>query len=227
MHPTALASGNYFAYCYGGQKKVVLDIGGKNVNGSLRIFFENLGMKYICLDIEEDSSVDIIIKPGDKFPFEDGSVDLIVSTSCFEHDPLFWITFKEMTRITKLGGFIYINAPTNGVYHCFPGDNWRFYSDAGQALSYWSSYQISNEPVFPVKVVETFHILPLDNIDFFINEQSQQVFRIHSMWLDFVCVWERVDEKQTEIVVSNKITQNIGILEKKLNDNNYNTTKKC
>ena len=67
-----------------------------------------------------------------------------------------------------------------------------------------------NEPIFPVKVVETFHILPKNDI-----------------WVDFVCVWERVDEKQTDIVVSNNIYQNIGILEKKLNDNNFNTQKKC
>jgi len=210
MHDTAYASGTLFGQCYGGIGKVVVDIGGQNVNGSLRDFFLNLGMKYICVDIEPHTSVDIVVKPGDKLPFENGSIDLIVSTSCFEHDPCFWITFKEMTRITKLGGFIYINAPTNGEYHRYPGDNWRFYSDAGQALSYWSSFQFSNEPVFPVKVFETFHILP---------KQDQ--------WCDFVCVWERVDEKQSDIVVSKTIFENIGILEKMLNINNYYTKKKC
>ena len=210
MHDTAMMSGKFFAELYGGENKVVLDVGGKNVNGSLRSFFENLGMKYICLDIEEDSSVDIVIKPGDKLPFEDSSIDLIVSTSCFEHDPCFWLTFKEMSRIIKFGGFIYVNAPTNGVYHTHPGDNWRFYSDAGQALAYWSSYQIANEPVFPVKVVETFHTLPKCDI-----------------WIDFVCVWERVDEKQREIIVSNDVSKTIGKLQKALNNDNFNTIQKC
>uniref|UniRef100_A0A6C0APU4 Methyltransferase type 11 domain-containing protein n=1 Tax=viral metagenome TaxID=1070528 RepID=A0A6C0APU4_9ZZZZ len=210
MHDTAATAGKLFAEVYGGFGKVVVDIGGKNVNGSLRSAFENLGMKYICVDLEEDESVDIVIKPTDKLPFENGSVDLIVSTSCFEHDPCFWITFKEMTRILKRDGFIYINAPTNGPYHCYPGDNWRFYSDAGQALSYWSSYKFSNEQVFPVKVVETFHILPK-----------------RDMWLDFICVWKATDEIQKDITVSKSISQNIGILEKTLNDNGYKTKKKC
>lgn len=201
MHDTAYNCGKSFAESYGGAGKVVLDVGGKNVNGSLRYFFENLGMKYICLDIEPDESVDIVIKPGNRLPFDNCCIDLIVSTSCFEHDPCFWITFKEMTRIIKLGGFIYVNAPTNGPYHCHPGDNWRFYSDAGQALSYWSSFQFSNEAVFPVKVVETFHILPKNDV-----------------WCDFVCVWQRVDEKQTEIIVSHNIYQNVGILENSLNN---------
>ena len=210
MHDTALISGKLFAEKYGHINKVVIDIGGKNVNGSLRSFFESLGMKYICVDMEEDSSVDIVVKPGDKLPFDTGSVDLVVSTSCFEHDPCFWITFKEMTRITKLGGFIYVNAPSNGYYHGYPGDNWRFYSDAGQALAYWSGYQFSNEEIFPVKVVETFHILPSQDI-----------------WCDFVCVWERVDTKETEIVVSKTVSENVYILEKALNNNSYKTIKRC
>ena len=210
MHDTALKSGVLFAQSYGAVDKVVVDVGGKNVNGSLRGFFENLGMKYICVDIEPHTSVDIVVEPGDKLPFDNGSIDLIVSTSCFEHDPCFWITFKEMTRITKLGGFIYVNAPTNGPYHCHPGDNWRFYSDTGQALSYWSSFQFSNEQVFPVKVVETFHILPKNDV-----------------WCDFVCVWKRVDEKQSDIVVSKIISENTGILENMLNTNNFHTQKKC
>lgn len=211
MHDTAYNCGKSFAESYGGAGKVVLDVGGKNVNGSLRYFFENLGMKYICLDIEPDESVDIVIKPGNRLPFDNCCIDLIVSTSCFEHDPCFWITFKEMTRIIKLGGFIYVNAPTNGPYHCYPGDNWRFYSDAGQALSYWSSFQFSNEAVFPVKVVETFHILPKNDV-----------------WCDFVCVWQRVDEKQTEIIVSHNIYQNVGILENSLNNiYHLKTIKKC
>jgi predicted SAM-dependent methyltransferase len=113
MHHTALMGGKFFAEKYGEVDKVVLDIGGLNVNGSLRPFFENLGMKYICLDINQHKSVDIVINPGDKLPFDNGSIDLIVSSSCFEHDPCFWITFKEMTRILKLGGFIYVNAPSD------------------------------------------------------------------------------------------------------------------
>ena len=208
MHETAMASGKIFAQLYGGPNKVVLDIGGRNVNGSLRKFFEDAGMKYICVDMEEDSSVDIVVKPGVALPFENASIDLIVSTSCFEHDPCFWITFKEMTRIIRSDGFIYINAPSNGYYHGYPGDNWRFFADAGQALSYWSSFKYANEPTFPVKVIETFFILPKN-----------------ATWKDFICIWKRVEEHQTDIVVPKSIKEKVGILEKSLNDAQYPTTK--
>jgi len=45
--------------------------------------------------------------------------------------------------------------------------------------------------------------------------------------VDFICIWKRVDEKQTDIVVSNNVSQNVGILEQKLHNNNFNTVKKC
>jgi SAM-dependent methyltransferase len=199
MHPTALTSGEAFLEIYGGEGKTVIDLGGKDVNGSLRSISEKNAMKYICVDMEEHESVDVVVKPGEKLPFEDESIDLIVSTSCFEHDPCFWLTFREMTRIIKKDGFIYVNAPTSGQYHGFPGDNWRFYSDAGQALAYWSGFQMSNETVYPVKVLETFNVLG-------------------NVWNDFICVWQRTDTKETQITVHSDVLKAVGILEKKINE---------
>lgn len=188
--------------------KIVVDIGGQDLNGSLRHFAKD--MRFVCVDIVEHPSVDVVVKPGDKLPFEDGSVHLVVSTSCFEHDPCFWMTFKEMTRIVALDGFIYINVPSSGIYHNYPGDNWRFYSDAGQALAFWSGKQLYNEEVYPVKVVETFHVLPQNDI-----------------WTDLVCVWQRTLEKETEIVISQEITNTIGVLETALRGQGLKTIKKC
>ena len=210
MHYTSSKAGEAFSNAYGNPNSLVVDIGGRNVNGSLRSFFEQKNMKYICIDMEAHESVDIVIPPCEKLPFEDGSVDLIVSTSCFEHDPCFWLTFKEMTRIIKPSGYIYINAPTSGPYHTYPGDNWRFYSDAGQALAFWSGKQISNETIYPVKVVETFNVLG-------------------DVWNDFICVWQRVNIENIEknIIVHNEIINNIGILEQTINNYGLHTRKKC
>jgi SAM-dependent methyltransferase len=212
MHDTSKIAGATFSEIYGGENKVVVDIGGMDVyncDASLRKFFEEKGMKYICVDLESHYTVDIVVKPGEKLPFEDGSIDLIVSTSCFEHDPCFWLTFKEMCRIVKVDGYIYVNAPSNGNYHGFPGDNWRFYSDAGQALAHWSGIQMGNETVFPCIVEETFHILPLKDI-----------------WCDFVCVWKRVIERDTSIVTSENVLNKIGPLQKTLSDKGLNIIKR-
>jgi predicted SAM-dependent methyltransferase len=210
MHDTALITGRLFAKLYGKQNALVIDIGGMDVNGSLKSGFQENGMSYKCIDLCQDPSVDIVVQPGEKLPFADGSIDIIVSTSCFEHDPCFWLTFKEMTRIIKPSGYIYINAPTSGPYHTYPGDNWRFYSDAGQALAYWSGKQMANEIIYPVKVVETFNVLGQE-------------------WNDFVCVWQRVNIENIEktITVHNDIINNIGILEQTINKYGLRTRKKC
>jgi SAM-dependent methyltransferase len=165
-------------------------------------------MSYTCLDIEAHSSVDVVMKPGDTFPFPDESFDLIISTSCFEHDPCFWMTFREMCRVVKKSGYIYVNAPSNGIYHTFPGDNWRFYSDAGQALAYWSGKELDGKS-WPVKVVETFHILPKNDI-----------------WTDFICIWQRTDEKENNIVVSDEIKNKIGPLRQALHGIGFSTKTK-
>ena len=78
MHITSLVAGEEFANTYidfTKLDKLAIDVGGQDVNGSLRGYYENKGLKYICVDIVEDKSVDIVIKLGDKLPFNDSSVD--------------------------------------------------------------------------------------------------------------------------------------------------------
>lgn len=90
--------------------------------------------------MSEGPNVDIVCKNSDT-PLESNSVDVVVSSSCFEHDDCFWQTFLEMCRIVKEGGHIYINAPSAGVYHGYPGDCWRFYKDSCAALAKWANKQ--------------------------------------------------------------------------------------
>ena len=201
MHDTAYRCGILFGKLYGKNNFKVLDVGGQNVNGSLKSEYKN--MEYTCLDIEKHDSVDVVMKPGEKFPFDDSFFDLVISTSCFEHDPCFWITFREMCRVTKKDGFIYVNAPSNGIYHNFPCDNWRFYSDAGQALAYWASRDIEGTS-YPVNIEETFHIFPKDDI-----------------WIDFVCVWKRSNIKENNVIISKQIRDNKGKLRLGLESENF------
>jgi len=83
------------------------------------------------------------------------------------------------------------------------GVNNKNYYYLGQSLSYWSSYQISNEPIFPVKLIERFYVLPK-----------------YDLYVDFICVWQRVSETQSEVSTNFKTD---GPLEKKLNSNGYTT----
>ena len=119
---------------------LILEVGSQNVNGGLRDVAP-AGSSYVGVDICEGQGVDIVLDDPYSYPFKNNHFDAVVSTSCFEHDEMFWLTFLEMIRVTKKRGLIYINAPSNGSYHRYPVDNWRFYPDAGRALVRWSERQ--------------------------------------------------------------------------------------
>ena len=70
-------------------------------------------------------------------PLAPESVDVVVSSSCFEHVEFFWLMFNEVLRVLKPDGLFYLNAPSNGEFHRYPVDCWRFYPDAAQALVNW------------------------------------------------------------------------------------------
>jgi len=118
-----------------GDDSVVVDFGSLDVNGTLKPIFAK--HKYVGIDMEAGPNVDIISSTHE-VALPDAYADVIVSTSCFEHDPMFWLSFLEMCRLLKPGGLIYINAPSNGPYHAYPLDCWRFYLDSWKALLMWA-----------------------------------------------------------------------------------------
>jgi SAM-dependent methyltransferase len=141
MHITAFNNLRTFhaKYVAGNSKSWnMLDVGSMAVKeqdikvGSVRELFKNT--IYVGLDIAEGKNVDVVYD-GKTIPFENESFSIVISTSCFEHDPAFWNTFKEIIRVVKKGGLIYLNAPSSGHVHRYPVDCWRFYPDAWQALA--------------------------------------------------------------------------------------------
>jgi SAM-dependent methyltransferase len=137
MHDSALTYGRLFFETYSpttGAK--VVDIGAVDVNGSLRSVAPQ-GIDYIGLDFAPGKGVDILIEDPYSLPLPDESADVIVSSSCFEHSEFFWLLFLDAIRILKPSGLLYINVPSNGVFHRYPVDCWRFYPDSGRALQNW------------------------------------------------------------------------------------------
>lgn len=141
MHDTAYRLGGLAMRLYCDLRTAnILEIGSQNVNGTLRDFALST-THYTGLDMAPGQGVDVVIQPGKPFPVVDDSFDMVMATSVFEHDPVFWMTFTEMCRKAKRGGYIYINAPSNGLFHQYPQDHWRFYPDCGLALVEWAKTQ--------------------------------------------------------------------------------------
>jgi SAM-dependent methyltransferase len=192
MHPSALMNGQIFFQCYGAhfshdEPVCVIDIGAQNVNGSLRQVCPP-SFKYIGIDFTAGNGVDLILKDPYVLPFEDASIDVAVSSSCFEHSEMFWLLFLEVLRTLKPHGLLYLNAPSNGSFHRYPVDCWRFFPDSGKALEKWA-YRQGMQPA----LLESFI--------------SQQVV---NPWNDFVAVFvkdinfeqrypDRMSQKRSDI----------------------------
>ena len=139
MHDTAYEHGRLFFELYWRPEFLtVVDLGAQDVNGSLRDHCPP-GANYIGLDMAPGRGVDMVVQPGMRLPLADESADVVVTSSAFEHDAVYWLTFLELLRILRPGGLLYVNAPSNGTFHRYPVDCWRFYPDAGLALVQWAA----------------------------------------------------------------------------------------
>lgn len=138
MHDTAYRIGGLVMDTYLPSTPArILEIGAQNVNGTLRDHAPR-NAEYIGLDFEEGDGVDLVVTDVTDWPVPDANFDLVMASSVFEHDQTFWRTFVAMCDKAKPGGHIYINAPSNGTFHRYPKDYWRFYPDSGQALEDWA-----------------------------------------------------------------------------------------
>jgi SAM-dependent methyltransferase len=115
----------------------IVEIGSQNVNGTLRSVAPT-AFEYVGVDFVEGDGVDIILDSPYSLPFKTDSVDIVLSSSCFEHSEMFWLVYLEILRILKPSGLFYLNVPSNGDFHSYPVDCWRFYPDSGNALVSWS-----------------------------------------------------------------------------------------
>jgi len=137
---------------------VVLEIGSAKVNGGLRD--EKLkNMTWVGVDLNEGPGVYFTIKVGEELPFNNHTFDLVVASSVFEHDIQFWNTFLEMSRVMKPEGLLILIMPSQGSYHRFPLDAFRFYPDSGIALEKWG--QFCN---VPIQLIESFTTRPVNDV---------------------------------------------------------------
>lgn len=147
MHVTAEQNARRFFDTYVNNKNGnFLEIGSYLSSFNIRSLVPN-GSNYVGVDLGLGPGVDVVLTDPYKLPFEDNSFDFVISSSCFEHSEFFWLTYMEVMRVLKPTGLFYLNAPSNGDFHRFPVDCWRFFPDSGNALSNWSRHNGMNTAV--------------------------------------------------------------------------------
>lgn len=140
MHPSAYQLGSTFLARNGGGGRRILEVGSANVNGSLRPLCPE-GSEWVGVDRQPGPGVDVVVRSEELPAWLAGHFHLVLSSSCVEHDPCFWVTFLSMLDMLVPSGLLYINAPAKGPYHAHPVDCWRLFPDSGRALEAWGQRQ--------------------------------------------------------------------------------------
>ena len=76
----------------------VIEIGSLNINGTVRDFFD--ATSYLGVDVSSGPGVDLVME-GQNVKLPKHSFDIAVSAECFEHNPHWKATFKNMARLAK------------------------------------------------------------------------------------------------------------------------------
>lgn len=143
MHYSAYQTGKLFFETYVSKMSAprVVEIGSQNVNGALREVQSSNVQEYVGIDFVSGDGVDVVLTDPYKYPLPSESFDVLVTSSCFEHSEMFWLSYIEGMRLLKPNGLMYINVPSAWMsYHRYPVDCWRFWPDAAKGLESWSKY---------------------------------------------------------------------------------------
>lgn len=147
MHSSSMELMKFFIETYipkTSDKKLVLDIGSMNVNGTYKdLLSPEMSCEYIGLDMSPGDNVDLVVdNPYFWENIASESVDFLITGQTFEHIKFFWKTMEEIKRVLKKGGYCFIIAPSTGPVHRYPVDCWRFYADGMQALAEYVNFEV-------------------------------------------------------------------------------------
>lgn len=141
MHKTAEENAKRFfnEYVYNNDTELkILEIGSYIGGFNIRSLNPK-NSNYVGVDLSSGPGVDVVLNDPYVLPFDDNSFDYVISSSCFEHIDFFWLSFNEIMRVLKPSGVFYLNAPSNGDFHRYPIDSWRFFPDSAHSLTKWAN----------------------------------------------------------------------------------------
>jgi len=122
-------------YRLGTTEHDVLEVGSRDINGSVRPLFHGV-RRYTGVDLIDGPGVDRVLdahRLEEAFP--DNRFDVVISTEMLEHDPQFWQSVQQMGRVLRPAGFLVLTARGNGFWvHDYPHDYWRFLPDSFRQL---------------------------------------------------------------------------------------------
>lgn len=149
----------------------ILEIGSYDVNGSVRNFFPD--SNYVGVDLTEGPGVDLVCS-GDEVSHPDNTYDICISCECFEHNPNWVSTFRNMYRMTKNGGLVIMTCATTGRAEHGTTRTEPKHSPGTQSIN-WDYYKNLTSDDF----IENFNISEMFKSHFFmVNIYSNDLYFI-------------------------------------------------
>lgn len=119
---------NQFLYCTNIESTgPILEVGSKDY-GNTQPFREHYAdREYVGVDLEQGKNVDFILDLSEGIGgLPENYFGLVICCSVLEHCKNPWEMAKNLLRITRPGGKIYMAVPWVWRYHKYPDDYWRF-----------------------------------------------------------------------------------------------------
>lgn len=133
--------------------KKVLDVGSRNVDGSIRGIIEALDpSEYVGADIIKGPGVDVVCgAEAILAEFGPESFDIVISTEMVEHVKDWKKVISNLKNVTRREGLLLITTRSIGFpFHGFPHDYWRYEeSDFNEIFSDFNIIEMEKDYLNP------------------------------------------------------------------------------
>lgn len=147
----------------------ILDVGSYDINGSLRFLFPSCD--YTGLDLDEGPGVDLVVS-GAEYTSEI-KYDIALSCECFEHNPQYLSTFKNMIDLTKEDGLVVFTCATLGRAEHGTRRTSPYASIASQQVSSDYYRNLTQNDFLNLNLSDYF-----SSYSFYVNEYSHDLYFI-------------------------------------------------
>ena len=105
----------------------ILEIGSKDYGNTVPFRKHVRHHEYVGLDMASGAGVDVVGDLShDLCGLDEGRFDLIICCSVLEHVEKPWLMARNIVRLTKPEGRVYMSVPWVWRYHPYPDDYFRF-----------------------------------------------------------------------------------------------------